>query len=192
MNLNWNDAVYSQLLGRSGNAYTVDKYGVLEEEHCQESDIVSLGNAMDSCLQPVDLFNELSVEDIECISIVPAEGNKPASLFHEPLIEAKSFPSLFPNGDHTYDAERDDSISRCDYYKARIFSADPRFAANTSYIFVAQYAYECKKLLLSISINLRKGSGASKINSFLTCPRIPQVLKKNHVEIGRASCRERV
>ena len=83
---------------------------MLEEEHCQESDIVSLGNAMDSCLQPVDLFNELSVEDIESISIVPAEGNKPASLFHEPLIEAKSFPSLFPNGDHTYDAERDDSI----------------------------------------------------------------------------------
>ena len=100
----------------------------------------------------------------ESILLAPAEGNKPVSLFHEPLIEAKSFPSLFPNGNHTYDAERDVSISRCDYYKARIFSADPRFAANTNYIFFAQYAYECEKLLSSISINLRKGSDASKIN----------------------------
>ena len=31
--------------------------------------------------------------------------------------------------------------------------------------FFAQYAYECKKLLASISINLRKGSDAFKINS---------------------------
>ena len=66
---------------------------------------------MDSCLQPFDLFNELSVEDIESIPIAPAKRNKPASLFHEPLIEAKSFPSFFPNGDHTYTADRDVSIS---------------------------------------------------------------------------------
>ena len=95
----------------------------------------------------IEPFNELLVEDVESISIV--------SIFHEPLVGAKSFPSLFPNGDHTYDVNRDARISRCDYYEARIFVADARFAANTNCIFFGQYAYECEKLFSSLSINFK-------------------------------------
>ena len=94
---------------------------------------------MDSCLQPLDLMIELMIEDVESISIAPGEGNKPASLFNEPMIGAKSFPSLFPNGCNTYDALSGVKISRCDYYKARLFGLDKRFASDTKYIFFAQY-----------------------------------------------------
>ena len=55
------------------------------------------------------------------------------------------------------------SISRYDYYKARLFGLDNRFASNTNYIFFAQYVYEAETLLNSVSINLRKGSDAGKI-----------------------------
>ena len=78
-----------------------DGLPIKEQPGGDQSDILIPGNALDSCLQPVDLFNELSVEDVESISVAPGEGKRPVSIFHEPLVEAKSFPSLFPNGDHT-------------------------------------------------------------------------------------------
>ena len=181
INENWNDVVDPDLL-QCGNGVVEancnqDDLPVSQLPGDDESDILIPGNALDSCLQPIDLFNELSVDDVESISVAPGDGKRPVSIFHEPLVEAKSFPSLFPNGDHTYDADRDVKISRCDYYKARIFSADTRFAANTNYIFFAQYAYKCEKLFSSISINLRKGSDAYKINKTMLAN--PEYLKQN-------------
>ena len=180
INENWNDVVDPDLLQCENESVEVecnqDDLLASKQPGGDESDILIPGNSLDSCLQPVDLFNELSVDDVESVSVAPGEGKRPISIFHEPLVEAKSFPSLFPNGDYSYDAERDVKISRCDYYKARIFSADARFAANTNYIFFAQYAYECEKLFSSISINLRKGSDAYKINKTMLAN--PEYLKK--------------
>ena len=182
INENWNDIVDHDLLQSEHDSVVPDsdRGDEVNTPECGQSEIVIPGNALDSCLQSVDLLNDLSVDDIESISVAPGEGNRPVSLFHEPLIEAKSFPSLFPNGNHTYDAERDVKISRCDYYKARIFSADTRFAANTNYIFFAQYAYECEKFFRSIAINLRKGSDASRVNrAMLADPEYVKTLLKS-------------
>ena len=127
------------------------------------------GIVNDSCVQPLDMHTMALAEMQDAIiSVAPAEGNRPVSIFLADNAEAQTYPALFPTGKNTFDAERTKKLSRCKYFNARLLSADTRFAQNTQYIFHAQFATELEKLQSGISIQLRKGSQQSAEGSAIT------------------------
>uniref|UniRef100_UPI00358EA4AB uncharacterized protein n=1 Tax=Myxine glutinosa TaxID=7769 RepID=UPI00358EA4AB len=130
----------------------------IEAHHTQTDNNVDHEMYMDSCLQPVDIGQEIldqHFDNIMCIA--PAEGNDPVKILMDESNEAKSFPVLFPTGSPTYPDYREQKITRCKYLNSRIMHADGRFARNTDYIFYAQYLSEVYQVLCSVSIALRKG-----------------------------------
>nr|XP_054775560.1 uncharacterized protein LOC129284114 [Lytechinus pictus]XP_054775561.1 uncharacterized protein LOC129284114 [Lytechinus pictus]XP_054775563.1 uncharacterized protein LOC129284114 [Lytechinus pictus] len=76
------------------------------EEDVDDED-ESHGNALDSCLQPVNIGQRLLDEqfgDIMCIA--PCEGSTPLRILFNLWTEAQTFPTLFPQGLHTYHEKR--------------------------------------------------------------------------------------
>uniref|UniRef100_UPI00358E7FB6 uncharacterized protein n=1 Tax=Myxine glutinosa TaxID=7769 RepID=UPI00358E7FB6 len=135
----------------------------ISENKTREPDLEDHGMYMDSCLQPVDIGQEVldqHFDDILCIA--PAEGNNPVRLLMDESNEAKSFPVLFPTGGPTYHDDREAKITIARYLHTRLMLADSRFAQNTDYIFYAQYLSEVYQVLSSVSIALRK----SYLNAF--------------------------
>ncbi|XP_033967886.2 uncharacterized protein [Pseudochaenichthys georgianus] len=116
------------------------------------------GMFMDTCLQPVDLGQEILDRYYDTtLNIAPAEGNNPVALLTDKTNEAKSFPILFPQGGPTFHDFRNHRVTLASYFKSRIMHADGRFAHNVDYIFYAQYMTEVQMVSSSISIALRKG-----------------------------------
>ncbi|CAF1438811.1 unnamed protein product, partial [Rotaria sordida] len=109
----------------------------------------------DSCTQPCD-FNDFLVFDKEPCVVAPAEKNKLSSLLTDKTIEALAFPHLFPDGQGSYDEEREIDLKWKEYCKARLFSSDSRFAADSSYIFYLQYLGDLKQVYSGINIAFRK------------------------------------
>ncbi|CAF1562299.1 unnamed protein product, partial [Rotaria sordida] len=109
----------------------------------------------DSCTQPCD-FNDFLVFDKEPYVVAPAEKNKLSSLLTDKTIEALAFPHLFPDGQGSYDEEREIDLKWKEYCKARLFSSDSRFAADSSYIFYLQYLGDLKQVYSGINIAFRK------------------------------------
>ncbi|CAF1501797.1 unnamed protein product, partial [Rotaria sordida] len=109
----------------------------------------------DSCTQPCD-FNDFLVFDKDPYVVAPAEKNKLSSLLTDKTIEALAFPHLFPDGQGSYDEERETNLQWKEYCKARLFSSDSRFAADSSYIFYLQYLGDLKQVYSGINIAFRK------------------------------------
>ncbi|CAF0903855.1 unnamed protein product [Didymodactylos carnosus] len=107
-----------------------------------------------SCLQSTNLENY--VLDQKIVSLAPAEQNKPLSLLKDLIVEALAFPHIFPDGQGTCNNPREKSLSYSLYYNTRLFSADPRFAEDVTYVFFLQYLNDLKKAYSSVSIALRK------------------------------------
>ncbi|XP_073688497.1 uncharacterized protein [Garra rufa] len=118
---------------------------------------------MDTCLQPVDIGQEVLDQYFDSIlSLAPAEGNNPVKILADETNEAKCFPVLFPNGTSTYCNKRAQRLTLSRYLNNRILHADGRFAQNIEYIFYAQYLSEIEQVMSNVSIALRKGQGCSK------------------------------
>ncbi|XP_035985724.1 uncharacterized protein LOC118559104 [Fundulus heteroclitus] len=116
------------------------------------------GMYLDTCLQPVDIAQEILDNHFESIlSVAPAEGNSPVRLLSDIANEAKCFPVLFPKGTGTFHEQRDHRITLAKYLKSRILNADGRFGKNLEYIFYAQYLSEINQVVSNVSIALRKG-----------------------------------
>ncbi|CAF2866624.1 unnamed protein product, partial [Rotaria sp. Silwood2] len=109
----------------------------------------------DSCTQPCD-FNDYLVFDKEPCIVAPAEKNKLSSLLTDKTIEALAFPHLFPDGKGSFDEDRESNLKWKEYCKARLFSSDSRFAADSSYIFYLQYLGDLKQVYSGINIAFRK------------------------------------
>ncbi|CAF2796522.1 unnamed protein product [Rotaria sp. Silwood2] len=109
----------------------------------------------DSCTQPSD-YNDFLVFDKEPCIIAPAEKNKLSSLLTDKTIEALAFPHLFPDGKGSFDEDRESNLKWKEYCKARLFSSDSRFAADSSYIFYLQYLGDLKQVYSGINIAFRK------------------------------------
>ena len=89
------------------------------------------------------------------MSLAPGEDNSPVRALE---IEGRCFPVEFPDASNTYMEKRDPNVSPLGYFKARLFSADNRFARNPEYIFFAQYVTEIHKINSGISIAMRIGN----------------------------------
>ncbi len=116
------------------------------------------GLFMDSCLQPVDIAQEVLDQHFDGImSLAPAEGNNPVKLLMDETNEAKCFPVLFPKGTGTFHDSRPQKLTLSRYLNNRILNADGRFAQNIDYIFYGQYLSELNQVISNVSIALRKG-----------------------------------
>ncbi len=150
-----------------------------ENEHNDSSDDPentaeeqSRGLALDTCLQPPDLGQQLLSYDDGIFCIAPAAKNSPVSIFKVKNLESMSFPMQFPDGKNTFDEpDRAKHVSPSRYFNTRLFSIDNRCARDTSYIFFAQFVTEMHMATSSISIQLRKAKPMTRdgrrINSSL-------------------------
>ncbi|XP_006824386.2 uncharacterized protein LOC100379079 [Saccoglossus kowalevskii] len=131
----------------------------IDTEH-EEQVTQQQGMFLDTCLQPVDIAQEVldhHYDTIQCVA--PAEGNNPVQMLMDETNEAKSFPALYPTGSPTFYDKRDERITLARYLHMRLMNADGRFAKNTDFIFYAQYLSEVQQVVSNVSIALRKGSG---------------------------------
>ncbi|XP_052403776.1 uncharacterized protein LOC127950661 [Carassius gibelio] len=120
------------------------------------------GLFMDSCLQPVDIAQEVLDQHFDGVmSLAPAEGNNPVRLLMDETNEAKCFPVLFPKGTGTFHDSRPEKLTLSRYLNNRILNADGRFAQNLDYIFYGQYLSELNQVISNVSIALRKGYDSS-------------------------------
>ena len=153
-----NDSNKEQLEQRLALGCIVDDLSNDEQMSEDEDDVrtkYNLGTA--SCIQPVD-FNDSAILDNEkdILAVAPAEKNKLSSLLTDNSIEALAFPHLFPDGKGSFNEERITKLNWKEYCKARLFSADSRFASDPSYIFYLQYLGDLKQAYSGSNIAFRK------------------------------------
>ncbi|XP_062327719.1 uncharacterized protein LOC134028267 [Osmerus eperlanus] len=118
------------------------------------------GMFLDTCLQPVDIAQEVLDQHFDSVlSVAPAENNHPIKLLEDATNEGKCFPMLYPTGAPTFHDPRKERITLAKYLNTRLLNADGRFAKNTDFIFYAQYISEVQQVLSNVSIAMRKGSG---------------------------------
>ncbi|KAK6168715.1 hypothetical protein SNE40_019901 [Patella caerulea] len=124
------------------------------------------GPLLSTCLQPVDLAQEILDNTDSIFSISPTENKNPVRILTDKTNEAMCFPTLFPTGQNTFNDSRDERITIGRYLHCRLMNVDNRFAKNTDYIFYAQYLYELSQVVSSVSIALRKTkSGGNRITA---------------------------
>ena len=126
-------------------------------DNVQDEDAVTNTSApLYSFLHPVDFTQYIADKhDDTILSLAPGEDNSPERALE---MEGRCFPVEFPNALNTYMEKRDPKVSPLAYFKARLFSADNRFARNPEYIFFAQYVTEIHKINSGISIAMRIGN----------------------------------
>lgn len=123
----------------------------------QEGDMPNGGLALESCLQPRDVSEDILCFSEGIYSVAPAERNSPVSFFRTPKLEAMAFPVQFPTGQNTLDEQRPVKLTPSSYFKTRLFGVDDRFARDTNYLFFAQFVTEIHLATSSMTIQLRKG-----------------------------------
>lgn len=95
------------------------------------------GLALESCLQPPDVAEEILCFSDGIYSVAPAERNSPVSFFKTPKLEAMAFPVQFPTGKNTLDEQKTIKLTPSKYFKSRLFGIDDRFVRDTNYLFFA-------------------------------------------------------
>ena len=123
----------------------------------QDGDQQTGGIVLESCLQPIDIADEVLTFSEGIYNIAPAEGNKPVNFFRTPKLESMAFPVQFPTSVNTFDDARPIKLTPCSYFKSRLMCVDGRFARDTQYLFFAQIVTEIHLATSSMTIQLRKG-----------------------------------
>ncbi|KAL1277145.1 hypothetical protein QQF64_023818 [Cirrhinus molitorella] len=140
-----------------------------DSEHDSEEE-QSRGLALDTCLQPPDLGQQLLSYYDGIFCIAPAERNSPVSVFKIPKLKSMAFPVQFPDGKNTFDEpHRAKHISPSRYFNTRLFSVDNRCARDTNYIFFAQFVTEMHMATSSMSIQLRKSKPMTHDGRRINC-----------------------
>ncbi|KAG7465590.1 hypothetical protein JOB18_040958 [Solea senegalensis] len=147
---------------QQSNASEGEKEDVAPTSAAGEQEQLRPGLALDTCMQPPDLAQEILSYGSGIFSIAPAQGNKPVGFFTIPKLESMAFPVQFPTGQNTLDEIRAIKLSPSIYFNVRLFSADFRFAGDQSYLFFAQFVTETHLANSSMSIQMRKGKTKSK------------------------------
>ncbi|KAL1268868.1 hypothetical protein QQF64_034231 [Cirrhinus molitorella] len=146
----------------------------------EEKDELRPGLTLDTCMQPLDIGQDLLSYGEGIFSIAPAQGKKPVGFFKIPKLEAMAFPVQFPTGQNTIDEARDVALSPSMYFNARLFCVDTRFAKDQSYLFFAQFVTETHMARNSMSIQLRKGKPVTRDGR-----RISNQLLQDDLEVER-------
>ncbi|XP_062580569.1 uncharacterized protein LOC134242498 [Saccostrea cucullata] len=128
-----------------------------EEENEESNENEDQMIAFDTCLQPVDVAQEVLDHYFDDVyNIAPGEGKNPVRMLQEPGNEAKAFPYHFPSGRFSWSEERSQKLTLSRYFNNRLMNADNRFAKDTNYIFFSQYMSELNQVIEKTQISLRK------------------------------------
>ena len=92
------------------------------------------------------------------LQIAPGEGQIPTSIYHNKHWEALAFPTLFPNGENTFDTERPVKLTVNKYINTRLLSSDTRFAESPEYTFQCLHWSETVLVNNTITIHLKKAN----------------------------------
>lgn len=130
-----------------------------DDEEEEDQTLKDRKMASDTCLQPVDMGQEIldqHFDDIFCVA--PGEG-RPLSACYKNM-EMKPLPVQFPDGTSgSYDdVVRRVRLARSRYFHARLLNADSRLSSDSTYIFYAQYLSELEQVMSKVSIALRKST----------------------------------
>nr|XP_022307930.1 uncharacterized protein LOC111113930 [Crassostrea virginica] len=141
--------------------------------------------ACDTCLQPVDIAQEVLDHHFDDIyDIAPGEGKNPIRILQEPGNEAKTFPYLFPSGRFSWNDNRDTRITLSRYFNNRLMNTDDRFAKDSSYIFFSQFMSDLNQVIEKTQISIRKsvtrlGADQKITSDMVQDPQILSNLMKN-------------
>ncbi|XP_062614203.1 uncharacterized protein LOC134275940 [Saccostrea cucullata] len=137
--------------------------------------------ATDTCLQPVDIAQEVLDHYFdEIYDIAPGEGNNPVRMLQEEGNEAKTFPYLFPSGRFSWNDNRETRITLSRYFNNRLMNTDGRFAKDSSYIFFSQFLSDLNQVIEKTQISIRKSVRRIGRDQFVTSDMVqnPEVLSK--------------
>ncbi|XP_062579865.1 uncharacterized protein LOC134241859 [Saccostrea cucullata] len=136
--------------------------------------------AIDTCLQPVDIAQEVLDHYFDDIyNIAPGEGRNPVRMLQEPGNEAKTFPYHFPTGKFSWNEERATRITLARYFNNRLMNADDRFAKDSNYIFFSQYMSELNQVIEKTQISIRKSVSKFGTGKLVTSDMVqdPEILR---------------
>ena len=118
----------------------------------------------ETCVQTVDP----TVDVDKILNIAPNENKRPIHILMDESFEEMAFPHLLPTGKFGWKYERPLKLTPKKYFQRRLLDADPRFAQDIEYLFVAQTVVEIKQIQDSMSIALKKAYHASPAGEALT------------------------
>ena len=118
----------------------------------------------ETCVQTVDP----TVDVDKILNIAPGENKRPIHILMDESFEEMAFPHLLPTGKFGWKYERPLKLTPKKYFQRRLLDADPRFAQDIEYLFVAQTVVEIKQIQDSMSIALKKAYHASPAGEALT------------------------
>ncbi|CAF2086322.1 unnamed protein product [Rotaria magnacalcarata] len=149
-----------------------DNYLTSDKDNNVESNTDSLSETMDvDTFEKEDSIEEIAISNenhLETLALGDIDNNNSDEEIDEDnndirtkynidkTIEALAFPHLFPDGNGSFDEERETILKWKEYCKTRLFSSDSRFAPNSSYIFYLQYLDDLKQVFSGINIAFRK------------------------------------
>ncbi|XP_029987916.1 uncharacterized protein LOC115417874 [Sphaeramia orbicularis] len=164
----WGEDILDEVLLQVSDSYTdLDQGNLAADTIAEQQEELRPGLALDTCMQPPDISQEILSYGDGIFSVAPAQGNKPVGFFAIPKLEAMAFPIQFPTGENTLDEDRPVKLSPSRYFNARLFGADMRFAEDQSYLFFAQFVTETHIARGSMSIQMRKGKKLTKDGSVI-------------------------
>ena len=97
-----------------------------------------------------------TVQSNQEMQIAPGEGQIPTNTYQTKNWEALTFPTLFPNGENTFNTKRPIPISVQKYINVRLLSKDTRFAESPEYTFQCLHWAETINVQNQITIHLKK------------------------------------
>ena len=121
------------------------------------------------CIQHKDPLQNF-IHEVPVMDFAPGQGKTPIPALSDSLAEPLSFPNLFPLGKgHFHDSDRQaliaskaiPKLSRKQYAKHRLYSADRKFAMDPEYIFFTQACVERESIYNAASIHLQKSRKVS-------------------------------
>ena len=83
-------------------------------------------------------FPHLIADDENAI-VAPGEGKLPVSILKDKFCEEPAHPHLFPTGKFGYKVVREIKLSPVKYFNQRLLNYTQRFAADSDYIFFANF-----------------------------------------------------
>eukprot|EP00105_Crassostrea_gigas_P011512 XP_011427210.1 PREDICTED: uncharacterized protein LOC105328139 [Crassostrea gigas] len=162
-----------------GNVDACQSTPVNDEQLANDEDQLQI--ATDTCLQPVDIAQEVLDHYFDDIyDIAPGEGNNPIRMLQETGNEAKTFPYLFPTGKFSWNDEREIRITLSRYFNNRLMNTDDRFAKDSSYIFFSQFMSDLNQVIEKTQISIRKSVRRMGCDQKMTANMVqnPEVLSK--------------
>ena len=103
---------------------------------------------------------EVSLKDsayVKTIILAPGEGKIPSNIMRVVDFDVKAFPLLHPSGKYGLHFVRIITITKKEYFKARLYHHSGLFANNNDYLFMSQQYLERDTLEGQINISMQKG-----------------------------------